>query len=118
VRRFVAVHIHSAEQLEVLLLLRARVDETWTAATVARELRIQPDSAANRLEDLHARDLLAREEGGTYRYAPQGGARAAVDELADCYSRRKVSVISLIYSKPSDQVMTFADAFKFRRKKD
>jgi hypothetical protein len=116
VRGFVGAHIESVGQLEVLLLLHSRRDEDWTAGAVQRELRVAPEAAASRLADLRTRGLVKEEPAGTYRYAPTSELAPVVDALAEAYAARKVSVIKLIYSKPSEQVTTFADAFRFRRK--
>jgi hypothetical protein len=121
VARFIAENIHSVEQLEVLLLLRGAATQAWSAAGVARELRIAEASASDRLEDLRARGLLARsdEAEATYRFAPADASKSRlVDALAETYATRRVSVITLIFSKPSDPVRLFADAFKIRRSDD
>src|ERR687892_1896857 len=106
VRQLIAQHIESVEQLEVLLHLRANADRAWTADEVAQALHIQPDSAGRRLDDLRARGFCAV-EGDRYRYSP---ALPAVDgvvgDLARVYSTHRVSVISLIFSKPSDTIQT------------
>ncbi len=58
VEQFIHDNINSVEQLEVLLLLAADPQREWTATRVSQELRIQPESAANRLADLHSRGIL------------------------------------------------------------
>jgi hypothetical protein len=121
VRRFVAANIDSVGTLEVLLLLRDQRERDWTAGDVARELRSGTDPAADRLAYLRGRGLLsdAASEKPSFRYAPSRPDIArAVDDLASCYATRRVRVISLIYSKPSDQVLTFGDAFRIRRPPD
>jgi len=118
VTRLIAEHIHSIEQLEVLLLARRGGQREWTAEDVARELTTVPDSAATRLEDLAARGFLVVDAGPEprYRYDPRDGERdRAVGELAEAYARRRVTVTSLIFSKPSENIRTFADAFRIRK---
>jgi predicted transcriptional regulator of viral defense system len=117
VERFVRAHIHSVEQLEVLLHLRAQAARAFTADELARELRIHAASAQDRLEDLKGRGLLASPEGGAYRYQPPPALAGDVDALARTYAERRVSVINLIFSKPSEGISTFADAFKLFGKK-
>lgn len=122
VRRFIADHIDSVEQLEILLLLHHHHQgRTWTAEAVARELRIASVSAGERLEDLVQDSLLTRVGGDPmeYRYAP-GSAMLdeAVKGLATAYAERRVTVINLIFSKPVDRIRTFADAFRLRRDDD
>lgn len=119
VQRFIADNIDSAAQLEVLLLLRGEPDREWSAADVSRALVSTPQSAALRLADLDDRRLLARSDGPDgpcYRYAP-GGAQAdrTIAALAEAYAKRKTAVIRLIFSRPSERVTSFADAFRIRR---
>lgn len=120
VRAFIAEHIDSVEQVEVLLLLRRSGDREWTADAVSDELRTNPGSAAERLADLTARRLIAPAGGAPerpgYRYAPGTPALdQAVRGLDQAYAERRVSVINLIFSKPIDKIRTFADAFRLRK---
>ena len=117
VREFVARHIESVAQLEVLLLLRAAPEKGWTAAEVASALVIQPESvAAGWLQDLAARGL-AREQGHSYRYHPPEDLRRTLDELAESYAKYRVTLVSLIFAKPSDRITTLSDAFRIRRER-
>jgi hypothetical protein len=117
VRRFIAGHIESVAQLEVLLLLRAVTDRNWTADEVARALVIPPESATHWLNDLAARDLLL-DDGDRYRYHPSTDETETVDDLAESYAKYRVAVIGLIFSKPNERVTVFADAFRIRRRND
>ena len=117
VRRFIIDHIESVEQLEILLLLLRRPDEAWSAQGVARELRISELSAGERLEDLHRDGVAVQVHDGaeeSYRYSARN---AQLDEsvrgLASAYAERRVTVINLIFSKPTDKISTFANAFRF-----
>jgi hypothetical protein len=120
VKRFIAEHVDSVEALEVLLLLKNNPDKEWRAEDVSRELYTQPESAAMRLAELESIDLLAvRDESGLlYRYSPGTGTLdQTVSGLSRAYKERRVTVISLIFSKPIDKIRTFADAFKIKREK-
>jgi hypothetical protein len=118
VRRFLGEHINSVEQLEVLLLLRNAPDRDWNAAAVSAALSSQPSAIRMRLDDLRTHGLLALKEGSAdcFRYGPataeQDRLVARLDEL---YHSRRVSIITLIYSKPHSQVQAFADAFRLRK---
>lgn len=118
--RFVAEHIHSLHQLEVLLLLQRTAPRAWTAAQVAAELRTNPTSAATTLADLTRRGLLkAVGQEPTYAYAPDTpDMDAAVVALAQMYEERRHAVIDLVYSKPDklESIRAFADAFRVRGK--
>ena len=118
VQRFLEAHIESIEKLEVLLLLRNQPARIWTAGAVAQELRIMEASASGRLEDLCARGLIVCEAGTPppYRFAPRLSEDSqAVTELAATYAQRRVSVISFIFSKPTDRLKSFADAFRLKK---
>jgi hypothetical protein len=121
VRRFIADHIDSVEELEILLLLYNQQGRSWSAEAVARELRIAATSAGERLEDLVHDTILVRVDGDPveHRYAPGNAVLdEAVGGLATAYSERRVTVINLIFSKPVDKIRTFADAFRLRRDDD
>jgi hypothetical protein len=102
----------------VLLLLRGAPDKAWTAKEVARALVSQPASAGSWLEEMARRGLLS-EADGVYGYAPATAEVAkTIDGLAESYARYRVAVIGLIFSKPSERVTLFSDAFRVRRRKD
>ena len=121
IKKFISDHIHSIEQLEILLLLHSQPDREFTAAATAQELRIEPDSAAERLAALSGQQMLAvRAAGGAaepaYRFAPANAhLHSLVQQLAEAYRQYRVRVITAIFSKPVDKVRSFADAFKLRR---
>jgi hypothetical protein len=120
VRRFLAQHIESVVQLEVLLLLHAHPDREFSPQQVASELRIDVAGAEEQLSRLCAAGLLTcgSPPDVHYRFQP------ATPELADtatavarAYTDRRVTMISLIYSKPVDKIKIFTDAFRLRREK-
>jgi hypothetical protein len=117
VRLFVLQCIDSVEQLEVLLLLHGSPAVTWSPETVAAALYSNPASIGRRLTALHSRGLLAATEASAYRYLPKSPALdATVSLLADTYRLRRVAVITLIASKPMENVRAFSDAFRLRKK--
>ena len=118
VRAFIAAHIESVVQLEILLLLHGAAGASHSAADLSTQLRIDPAWAEAQLADLCTRGLLRCAEGppATYQFAAKDPSVAeAVDALAKAYADRRVSVISLIFSKPIDKIRSFADAFRIRR---
>ena len=119
VSRFIIEQLSSVAELEVLLLLRQDRERQWAPSEVGRSLYTSPDVSAAQLEELRKRGLLSRsDDEPRYRYAPKTLAiEAVVDRLAELYRERRVTLITLIYSKPVDKVQTFADAFKLRKEK-
>ncbi len=120
VRQLLVEHIHSVEQLEILLLLYRQKAREWSAEEVARELRIHPGSTAGRLQDLQARGFLSSRGEPTRRYLYQSvpGTDQAVDGLAVAYTEWRVKILELIFSKPIQNILVFADAFKLRDEDD
>ncbi len=115
--QFIRDHIHSVLQLEMLLLMREN-PKHWTPEAIADELRITPQSAELRLEDLLLRGFVVREGApDSYRYAPSSAELAGrIDALAECYVDARYAVINLIFSEPGDSARSMADAFRLRKK--
>lgn len=119
VHRFLYQYIDSVEQLEVLLLARRSPGRSWSAADLARELYSHPTSIAQRFESLLGRGLLRESEPGCFQYAPRSAELdRAAGRVAEMYRERRVAVISLIASKPIENVKAFSDAFRIRKKKE
>lgn len=98
---FVAEHIDSVEQLEILLLLHDHPQREWTADEVTAELRLGAGSARARLADLAVNGLLAEGTARVprYRYAPRTpDLEAVVTELVAAHRDRRVTLIQLVYS--------------------
>ncbi len=119
VHRFLHQHIDSVEQLEVLLLLWRSPERGWTSDEVATTVYSHPTSVVRRLALLLGQGLLREREPGCYQYAPRTAElHADVTHLHEMYRERRVAVITLIASKPIQNVRAFSDAFRIRRKKE
>lgn len=117
VRRFLLQCIDSVEQLEVLLLLHRLPGSARSVEAVAQELYSNPGSIARRMAGLHASGLLATDDSSSYRYQPKTPALdSTVKLLAETYRQRRVAVITVIASKPMENVRAFSDAFRIRKK--
>ncbi len=122
-RAFIREHIASVEQVEVLLLLYRSSPREWSAVAVGRELRIDPVSAARRLSDFRERGLIsvrAADEALVYWYEGSSPSNdRMISELDREFRDRRTTLISLIFSTPSDDLRAFAEAFRLRpRNKD
>jgi hypothetical protein len=112
---FLAEHIESAVQLEVLLFMRARGSDELDAEQIARELRVSAPWTAAALAKLAASGLLIQ-TAERFQFAPRSPQiEQTISLLAKEYELRRVTIISIIFSKPSDAIQHFTDAFKFRR---
>jgi DNA-binding IclR family transcriptional regulator len=119
VHQFLYRNIDSVEQLEVLILLLHHPERGWSPDEVARELYSHPASIARRLAMLLGQDLLREVEPGCYQYAPRTGElHATVLRVSEMYRERRVAVVTLIASKPIENVRAFSDAFRIRRNKE
>ncbi|HEU4698292.1 MAG TPA: hypothetical protein VFS40_03880 [Gemmatimonadales bacterium] len=121
--RFLAACIGSVEELELLLLLQEDPTRAWTADEAARALYSNPGSIAHRLARLHRSCLLVTEEGpgghARYRFAPEDAPTTAlVARLARIYRERRVAVITLLASRPLENIRAFTDAFRLGRKEE
>jgi len=117
VQRFLAEHISSVAQLDLLLLLRTNPQQYWSAADLVRELRVDTAWAESQLREMAARRVLAAdpERPDCFRYAPADAELdAAIAATARGYLLNRVSVIEFIY-RPNQTLRAFAEAFRFRR---
>jgi hypothetical protein len=118
IEQFIAQHIESLAQLEMLLLLRTESTRSWSCFDLARQLYITPDVCTGIVADLERRGFVLRDaaDSSLARYRSTGvSVDQLIDQLAALYQQRRVAVITLIYSKPVKKVQTFADAFRLRR---
>lgn len=119
VHRFLYQNIESVEQLEVLILLLEHPERGWGTDEVVRTLYGHPASIARRLALLLGQGLLREIEPGCYQYAPRTAElHATVLRVAEMYRERRVAVVTLIASKPIENVRAFSDAFRIRRDKE
>lgn len=121
VQTFIRDHLTSLAQLEILLLLHREPSREFGAAEVAETLRIDPGWARSELSRLRDQRLFAtsRDRPDVYCYRPASADdREVVDALARVFATHRVSVITLIFSTPSDSIGSFADAFKLRSNDD
>ena len=103
----------------MLLHLLRRPERGWSPEEVARELYSHPSSIVRRLAMLLGQGLLREIEPGCYQYAPRTAElHATVLRVAETYLERRVAVVTLIASKPIENVRAFSDAFRIRRNKE
>jgi hypothetical protein len=120
-RRFLAAHIHSVMQLELLLLMARRDVEGCTAPEAAAELRAPVGWVETQLVDFAGNRVIGFDDAASevrYRFDAAGPHAQAVGELADAYARRRTSVIKLIFAAPPRDIESFADAFRLRDEDD
>jgi hypothetical protein len=114
VLRFLAEHVDSVGLLDTLLLLRASPEKRWTPEELGRALVTSERLAAGQLRQLTAHGL-AVEHGGAYSFDSSSPHDQTVASLAECYARRRHTVISAIYGGGTRAATSLADAFRLRR---
>ena len=115
---FLDEQIFSVAQLEVLLLVRAADGESISLDDVARESYLPAKSIQPWLDALVGRGLLESVDGA-YRFAPaEESLRETLDQVADCYARRRVTLTRHVYTSKEDPAQRFSDAFLFRKDRD
>jgi len=117
-KTFLATHIHSIEQLEILCLFVESPGKEWHEEEVYRKIQSTRESVSANLQSLADSRLLLRPGGGGCRLSAEDSelSRLAA-ELVKTYRSRHVSVIEAIYQRPLDPIQTFSDAFQLRKKK-
>lgn len=117
VRTLLVRHFESVSELEALLVV-VRDPRRWTAPELARALVINEDHAGTLLAALVRMRLVAVVDGA-YLFRPaKRRERAAVEELAGLYDRYRLRIMNIVFSKPSEPLREFADAFRLRRDDD
>lgn len=118
-RNFIYQHIDSVELLEILLLLYADADKSWSPESLALELRSNSNSTLNRLTVLKRLGLVA-EVGSSNQFCYQTtdvNQDKLVEELSAVYRVHRHRVLEMIFS-PSKKARDFADAFVVPSKKN
>lgn len=118
VRRFIQRHIHTLEQLEILLHLLESAPRAWADFEIAASLRTTPDSARTRLSRLVGDGLISvtTDSAPKYLYKPRTDVLdREVRALAACYRERRVAVITQIFSPGGGQARLFAEAFRIKK---
>jgi hypothetical protein len=114
---FLRDSVHSAEQLEILVILHREPERWWSAEQVAGLLGVAVDSVGLSLRRLANRRLLVqqRQMPAVFRFSPHDSHRCeATTRLIHLYALRRVTVLTAIAMGPVDDVQSFADAFLWR----
>ena len=117
-RRFIAEHLGSIAQLELLLLLSADAEKKWTADEAAKSLYISSEATLGFLEVMRSQGLIQStgESPPSYRFIPaKPESERLARDLASFYKERRLTIINLIYASPVQKLQSFADAFRIRK---
>lgn len=102
--------------MELLFLLLRDPARHWASSELVDALRASELVVSQAVESLHAAGLIVLESDGRVRYGP------ASDELHELvlatramYVKSPDAVMRLIMRSRSDNLVAFADAFRFRK---
>jgi hypothetical protein len=118
---FVANHIRSLEELQLLITVIQSPDRWWDATTAARELGIPVTVARRGLDHLAASNLLDIRITGDVRYQFRPGTdeiRSAARATEEAYRLNPLGVVQLVTGTSRRGLRDFADAFRIRRDDD
>jgi hypothetical protein len=121
VRAFMADHIRTLDELQLLITCLYTEDRWWDATAVARELGLSTVAARHALDHLASRNLFDIRITGDVRYRFRPGTEelyAAARVLAETYRADPAGVINLVAGAPRRSVRDFADAFRVRKDDD
>lgn len=112
---FIARHVETVGQLEVLLLLYRDADRAWQLPELTRELRGNRDSIARWLGMWRAHGLVLVEDGHFRYQASSPELHRCAGDLAKAYLTSPEAVIEHIYHRPNPQLQDFVRAFEIRK---
>jgi hypothetical protein len=115
-REFLRQSLGSVWNIELLLLLQRDPGRTWRSDELVREMRASDLVVNQGITGLQQAGLILPEPGGMYRYAPASPQiNQLVEQLKRVYRERPSAVTRALFSAPSDQLATFADAFRLKK---
>jgi hypothetical protein len=121
VRAFVATHLRSLEELQMLVLLIQSEDRWWDADSASRELLVPLRAARVALDRLASRNLLDIRITGDVRYQFRPGTadlRDAAIACCEAYRANPLAVTTLASGAARRGLQDFADAFRIRKDDD
>jgi DNA-binding transcriptional ArsR family regulator len=116
-KAFLMRRIESPDFLDVLALLQAGGERSWTPDQIAQALDLDQVAISRALVALRQSGILkvAIDEDLHYRYAPSATAAEAVGALLARYREDPREIMELIATRPRQKLRIFADAFRIRR---
>jgi hypothetical protein len=116
--QFIARHIGSVEQLEILCLLWGTPQKAWSVREVFRVIQSSEASVADHLARFLKEGFVVANSDGRFRYHPtRPELEDCVAELVKTYQERRVAVVEMIYQRRPETLHDFANAFKLRKDK-
>ena len=118
VRTFIASHLRSLDDLQLLVLLIQSDERWWDAEGAARELLVPLRAARMGLDRLASHNLLDIRITGNVRYQFRPGTedlRLSAIACAEAYRANPLAVTTLVSGAARRGIRDFADAFRIRK---
>lgn len=113
---FIARYIQSVEKLEIVLLFFREPMRTRTQAEIVQLIQSSPGAINQKLDQLTAEGFVTKEPDGSYRFQPKSTTITNdVALLDEAYRHRRTKVIEAIFSRTTEELRAFSDAFKLRK---
>ncbi len=91
-------------------------ERKWSIPELTKEIQSSAEAIKSCLRRFDQAGLLSVDDRGRYAFAPANQPLAdTVAAVVKTYRERRVSVIELIYQRPSDSIQGFADAFRIKQ---
>jgi DNA-binding IclR family transcriptional regulator len=98
VRTLIRRHVHSVGELELLMLLHAERDRSWSVGDICDALGCPASWATAQLEAM-ADAGLAQAEGADWRFAPSNAElEQATSALQEAYRRQSREVVRFVFA--------------------
>ncbi len=112
---FIARHIESVEQLEILCLLAENPSRGWLVQEVLRCVQSTEKSVEQCLQAFAACELAVKNVEGAFRFSSTTSQLTnAATKLVRAYRERRVAIIEMIY-KGRDGAQHLAEAVRLRK---
>lgn len=120
VKKFIYKYIESLAELEILLFFYNNQSQSYDSHMIAIEMRNNPHSVLMTMKVLNSYDFLILDDPDNKIYSYNRGNKddSCIRQINSTYINYRHSLITLIFSRPSDSIRSFADAFKFKKDKD
>lgn len=121
IKQFLYLNIDAVDQLEVLRLVVGDPQKEHSSLALAHELHISLEAVEQHITALDGRGLLKVTENQPLacRHGPHSAElESQVQQLLKTYLERPVTLIKMVYEKPTEQqIKSFADAFRLKKEK-
>lgn len=117
-QRFIARHIQSVEKLEILLLFFREPARSWPLSEILQQIQSSQSSVNQKIDSLIAEGFVTREKADTFKFQAKPALETQVAALDAAYRQRRIKVIEAIFSKTTEELRAFSDAFKIRKENE